>query len=68
VSSRGIDFVGYVFFHTHTLLRKSIKKRFARMLKKHINLQSIASYRGWALHCNSKNLLRKLLGETVQTV
>lgn len=28
VDNRGIDFVGYVFFHTHILMRKSIKKKF----------------------------------------
>lgn len=68
VDARGIDFVGYVSFHTHTLLRKSIKQSFARMLRRNKNPQSIASYRGWAVHCNSKNLLKKLLGETVQPV
>lgn len=60
VDKRGIDFVGYVFRHTHTLLRKRIKQNFARMLKTNRNTQSIASYKGWALHCDSKNLLRKL--------
>lgn len=65
VDARGIDFVGYVFFHSHTLLRKSIKQNFARMLKKHRNDQSIASYKGWAIHCNSKNLLKKLLNESI---
>ena len=61
VEKRGIDFVGYVFYHTHTLLRKTIKQNFARMLKKNRNAKSIASYNGWAAHCNSKNLLKKLL-------
>lgn len=65
VESRGIDFVGYVFRHTHILLRKTIKQRFARMLKNHRNDKSIASYKGWAKHCNSKNLLKKLLNEPV---
>ena len=60
VAARGIDFVGYVFFHTHTLLRKGIKKRFARMMKLNPNPASLASYRGWAVHCNSYNLLNKL--------
>lgn len=64
VAARGVDFVGYVSFHTHTLLRKSIKKNFARMVKSNPNPQSIASYYGWAKHCNSKNLLRKLLYDT----
>lgn len=63
VADRGIDFVGYRFYHTHTLLRKSIKKNFARMLAKHPNPASIASYMGWAKHCSSKNLLKKLLHE-----
>jgi RNA-directed DNA polymerase len=63
VDARGIDFVGYVFRHTHILLRKSIKQNFARMLRKNKNRQSIASYRGWAIHCNGKNLLKTLLYE-----
>jgi RNA-directed DNA polymerase len=63
VDSRGIDFVGYVFYHTHTRLRKSIKQNFARMLANNKNPKSIASYNGWASHCNSKNLLKKLLYE-----
>lgn len=33
VNSRGIDFVGYRFFHTHVLLRKSIKVRLFRLIK-----------------------------------
>lgn len=61
VEKRGIDFVGYIHFHTHILLRKSIKKRFARMLKRNPKRESIASYKGWSKHCNSKNLLKKLL-------
>ena len=61
VQARGIDFVGYKMFHTHTLLRKSIKQRFARMLKHNKNNASIASYMGWVKHCNSINLKRKLL-------
>lgn len=61
VESRGIDFVGYRRYHTHTLLRKGIKQRFARMLKKNKNPQSVASYLGWTKHCNARNLELKLL-------
>lgn len=61
VDARSIDFVGYRFYHTHTLLRKSIKKNFARMLKRNNNQASRASYIGWAIHCNSRNLINKLL-------
>ena len=63
VEARGIDFVGYVFYHTHTRFRKTIKKNFARMIFKNRNPQSIASYRGWAVHCDCKHLLKKLLHE-----
>jgi RNA-directed DNA polymerase len=60
VSARGIDFVGYVFYHTHTLLRKGIKKNFARAIAKRKPKASLASYMGWAKHCDSKNLITKL--------
>lgn len=63
VNSRGIDFVGYVHFHTHVLLRKKIKQNFARMLKRNPNQASVSSYKGWFKHCNSKNLQKKLLHE-----
>jgi len=60
VDARGIDFLGYVFFHTHTRLRKTIKQNFARMLARNRNPASIASYKGWAKHCNGKHLMKKL--------
>lgn len=66
VVARGIDFVGYVFFHTHILLRKSIKKSFARMMARRPNIQSIAAYRGWAVHCNSLHLIKALSRESIQ--
>lgn len=65
VSSRGVDFVGYKFFHKYILLRKSIKQNFARMLIYRRNPASIASYNGWLSHCNSRNLQKKLLHENV---
>ncbi len=68
VASRGIDFVGYVIYHTHTLLRKSIKKNFARAVAKRKPLSSLNSYRGWAKYANSKNLLRKLTPDYGQAV
>ncbi len=71
VEDRGIDFVGYVFFHKYVLLRKSIKKNFARTLYKFrkrnllIDKNQIASWIGWAKHCNSTNLLKKLNYESI---
>lgn len=61
VAARGIDFVGYVFYHTHTRLRKSIKQNFARKVAKGISPASAASYQGWTKHCNAKKLTQKLL-------
>lgn|SRR3990167_2144143 len=63
VENRGIDFVGYVFYHTHVLLRKRIKQNFARKLKNKNNAISIPSYLGWLKHCNSNHLIKKLLNE-----
>ena len=61
VESRGIDFVGYVHYHTHTLLRKSIKKRFAKAVHKKKSKATIDSYKGWAKHADTYNLMKKLL-------
>lgn len=61
IDDRGIDFLGYVSFHTHILLRKSIKLRFIKMLKNNKNKKSIASYYGWLCWCNSRNLSNKYL-------
>ena len=61
VEARGIDFVGYKFYHNHTMLRKSIKKRFAKAVSKKKNKATIAAYKGWTKHCDSKHLLKKLL-------
>lgn len=68
VEKIGVDFVGYVFFHDHVLLRKSIKNRLKKLLAKYTNgkinfklLQNkIQAYLGWLKYCNSKNLLKKI--------
>ena len=63
VESRGIDFLGYVFYHTHTRLRKSIKQRLCRRVA-HLNKrkkqlpqvayrQQFCSWWGWCKFCNS---------------
>jgi len=69
VDSRGIDFVGYKFYHTHILMRKSIKVRFCRKLaklnKKDLDAKQykiqVSPYLGWAIHANTKRLLKKIL-------
>jgi RNA-directed DNA polymerase len=68
VEDRGIDFVGYRKYHRYVLLRKSIKKRMARAYKKPNNRASIAAYHGWAVHCNSAHLIKKLTNEEVRRI
>lgn len=60
VQARGIDFIGYVFRHTHTRVRKTIKQNCARKIKRSNNPQSKASYNGWFKHAYCINLKRKL--------
>jgi retron-type reverse transcriptase len=62
----GIDFLGYKFFHTHTLLRTSLAKRFkskVKMIRKNwhrldaiTNYSTLMSYYGWQKYANAWNL------------
>lgn len=54
LESRGIDFVGYVFRHEYTALRKSIKFKILRQLAKGFIEHS---YLGWLKYCHSKYFL-----------
>lgn len=67
---RGLDFVGFVFYHNQTLMRKSIKQNFCRMAarlnKKHTisakdYKQGLCSWYGWAKVSNSKHLLKTII-------
>ena len=70
VDARGIDFLGYVFYHSHILLRKSIKqklfRRVAKLRKRKITLtkeqykQQLCSWWGWCKFCDSINLMSKI--------
>lgn len=69
VDKRGIDFVGYVFYHSHTKLRKSIKNKLFRTINnykdnKDVLNRHISSYFGWLKYCDSKNLLCKIEHDT----
>lgn len=69
VDVRGIDFVGYVFRHSHVLMRKSIKqnmcRKAARLNKRNLEAkaykQQMSPHLGWAKHCNSKHLVKKVI-------
>lgn len=68
VESRGIDFLGYVFRHTYTKLRKSTKRRLIRKVVRISKMrmsfrkkwQELASYFGWLKYCNSSCLKQHL--------
>ena len=73
VASRGIDFLGYVFFHTHTRMRKGIKqslcKRIGKLNKRKTLTEeefkrNVCSWWGWAKYCDSKHLIKKLSKST----
>lgn len=70
VDARGIDFLGFVFYHDHTLLRKSIKQNLCRRVAK-LNKrkkqptkaaykQAICSWWGWCKYSDSIHLFDKL--------
>lgn len=58
---RGLDMLGYRYFRKYTLMRKRIKRNFARAVAKGKSPATIASYKGWAKHCNSRHLIKTLL-------
>lgn len=72
VDARGIDYLGFVFFHTHTKVRKSIKRnlciRVARLNKrmkvrrmsKARYRQAVASWWGWLKYSDSKHLFQTI--------
>lgn len=65
VDARGINFLGYVFYHNRVMLRKSIKQAFANKIghaKGKRRTEIIGSYKGWCMHGNCINLYKKLTG------
>lgn len=62
VDSRGIDFLGYVFYHNKIKLRKDMKKRFyikSKYKNKNRILRTLSSYWGWCKYGNCHNLWKK---------
>lgn len=71
----GIDFVGYVFYKDYTLIRKRMKMRLKKRMARY-NRQvrenkpgaekrhrdTLASYKGWLMHCNGRHLWYKITG------
>ena len=71
-SGRGLDYVGYVFYMEHTMMRKSIKKnlmrhvarlrRSGRRLTEREYRMEIAPWYGWAVHSDSRFLMLNVEG------
>lgn len=58
IDRRGIDFLGYRFFHGYILVRKRIVKD----MKRARSTQSKMSYYGWLCHADSYRLIKKYYG------
>lgn len=75
VADRGIDFLGYRFFHSHTILRKSIATRFKQRMEdikeNHerlapINIISgVMSYCGWMGFADCYNLQTRYIDSDI---
>jgi retron-type reverse transcriptase len=52
----GVDFLGWVHFFDHRVLRSASKKRMLRKLKKNPSPESLTSYLGLLSHGNAKKL------------
>lgn len=60
VDTRGIDFLGYRFFHNYTLVRKTIVQAFKKKVgKEKATKQTQSAYWGWFKHANTYNLTNK---------
>ena len=63
LDSRGLDFLGYRFFHNRTILRRAVMLRISRKVRRTAkkkswnphNCKSILSYLGWFRHTNNYN-------------
>jgi len=78
VDERGIDFLGYRFFHNYVLLRKRTAQRFKQrvaaikrgwqQMDTNQIVGSVMSYWGWMQHANCLNLTKKYLDPEIQRI
>lgn len=62
VEKRGVDFLGYRFFHGYTLARKRIVQA---MKRKQDKPESMSSYYGWFVHADCHRLIQKYFKDNV---
>jgi len=56
----GIDFLGWVHFHDHRVLRTATKRRMLRAVSGNPSEATVASYRGMLIHGNAKKLSARI--------
>jgi len=59
----GIDFLGWIHFPDHRVVRTASKKRMFRGLRKNATEQTVASYAGMLTHGNAARLARRVKEE-----
>ena len=78
VKSRGIDFLGYVFYHDQTRVRKDIVLTFKKKVRKIRQnwkcmqytqiVNTIMSYWGWLKHADAFNLWKKYIDDEIKMI
>lgn len=78
LNNRGLDFLGYRFYHDHTILRKSIATRFKQRMitikanHEHLTtiniLNGIMSYCGWMKFADCYNLQTKYIDTNIRNI
>lgn len=72
--SMGVSMIGYVFYPTHTLLRKNIRERMRKKARavRHLTgdawKEQMASYYGWCVHADCRHLMQVMFGERYQLI
>lgn len=78
VDVRGVDIVGYKFFRTHTMLRRSIADGFRRKVRKILRswqgmssskiVNGLMSYNGWMAHADCAGLKRAYITKPIRII
>ena len=68
VYKQGIDFIGFVFKHNRTMLRKNLAMNFSKTVKESPvsvkTLRQLMAYKGWFKHSNSYSLWSEMITES----
>ena len=57
----GIDFLGWVHFSDHRVLRTATKRRMLRRIAEHPSYETMQSYMGLLRHGNAEKLIQKTI-------